>query len=203
MHIDRPIIIAIILLATVLLVFFLVRPEYNKFLVLRADLAEKKAEFNAKYEYFSVITEKYFNLQDRKEEIKKIDDALPEGKNLGRLFYFFQKIAAENGLIPKDVLLSKAAATGQQSELSNTNFSLAILGNYSALENFIISLERSARLFEITKISFGSSSKSGAKAPLSQFQTQGSFTFSLEVKTQSYPAPAGENKSPGASSQTP
>ena len=47
MQIDRPIAIALILFIILLLVFFLVVPEYNTFKSLQTQLGEKKAEYNA------------------------------------------------------------------------------------------------------------------------------------------------------------
>lgn len=188
MHIDKPIIIALIFFAAVLLAFFLVAPEYNKFILLRSQLAEKKAEYNAKFDYYSEITKNYFDVQSRKEEIQKIDDALPLKNNLGRLVYYIQKTTTDNGLTSKDLFLSKSVAAGGQGDggVNSMSFTLSLSGNYSALGNFITSLEKSARIFEITKISFGSGSQAGIGSPASQFQSQGSFSFSLDIKTQSY-----------------
>ena len=55
MQIDRPITIGLILFVILLLIFFLVSPEYKTFVKLQTELGEKKAEFNAEYAYFSAI----------------------------------------------------------------------------------------------------------------------------------------------------
>ena len=78
MQIDRPIAIALTLFIILLLVFFLVVPEYKTFGRLQTELGEKKAEFNAEYDYYAAITKTYYDLQSRKEDIRKIDDALPQ-----------------------------------------------------------------------------------------------------------------------------
>ena len=77
MEFDRPIATAIIFFIVLLLMFFLVVPEYNKFKELQIELGEKKAEFNIKYEYFSEVARVFQELENYKEGIKKIDDALP------------------------------------------------------------------------------------------------------------------------------
>ena len=74
MTIDRPITIAVILFVILLLVFFLVAPEYNTFKKLQVELGEKKAEFNAEYDYYAAIVKTYSELQSRQDDIKKIDD---------------------------------------------------------------------------------------------------------------------------------
>jgi Tfp pilus assembly protein PilO len=173
MNIDRPIAIALMLFIILLLIFFLVVPEYKTFEKLRAELGEKKAEFNAEFDYYAAIAKTYADLQGRKDDIKKIDDALPQDPALGKLIYFLQQTAKADGLIMKDLFLSKSSASSANADVSSVKdvvFSMDLLGDYMSLENFIISLEKSSRMFEITNISFGSTSGS----------------FNLQIKTHSY-----------------
>lgn len=185
MQIDRPIAIALILFIILLMVFFLVVPEYKTFRQLQTELGEKKAEYNAEFDYYAAISKTYFELQSRKGDIQKIDDALPGNPNFGQLVYYFQKTASENGLLVRDLFLSKSAQnnTGEKASVKDLVFSMDLMGNYPSLENFMVALENSSRLFEITSISFGSGAVQTAQ---SQFQTQQISSFSLQVKTHSY-----------------
>ena len=176
MQIDRPIAIALILFIILLLVFFLVVPEYNTFKSLQTELGEKIAQFNAEFDYYAQITKTYYELQSRPDDIKKVDDALPQNSDLGPIIYFFQESAKANGLVVKDLFLSKTspAATGPNvSPVKDVIFSIDLLGDYASLENFIISLEKSSRIFEVTTISF--TSTSGPP-----------YSFNLQIKTHSY-----------------
>ncbi len=191
MQIDRPIAIAVTLFIILFLLFFLVAPKYNAFKDLQVKLGEEKAEFDAKYEYFSAITKTYYDIQTRQDSIKKIDDALPTDSNLGRLVYFFQKKAEASGIIVKSLFLSKSPASnsGGVKEVKEMSFSFNLVGSYASLENFIISLEKSSRIFEVSKISFSSASSAALEAPSeesAQFQSQDIYSFSLEVKTYTY-----------------
>ena len=200
MQIDRPIAIALILFAVLLLVFFLVLPEYKTFKSLREEFAEKKAEYDAKFDYYAAITKAYYDLQSREDGIKKIDSALPESPELGNIVYFLQKTAGENGIILKDLFLSKSApsniqTTGDAKKIRDISFTLDLIGSYSSLERFASSLEKSARLFEVTSISFGTSINPAAEAsgqsgsspkPQAQNKTQQTNSFSLQVRTHSY-----------------
>jgi len=187
MKIDRPIIIAFTLFVILILIFFLVMPEYKTFKKLQVNLAEKTAEYNAQFDYYSAIDKTQLDLQSRQEDIKKIDDALPADPTLGRLIYFLQETAKENGIMFKDIFLSKASlgdsGTGVGKSVKDIVFSLNLAGSYASLENFIISLEKSSRVFEVTGISFGAATSSSIK----QTQpTQQTFNFSLQIKTHSY-----------------
>jgi Tfp pilus assembly protein PilO len=181
MHIDRPIAIALTLFIILLLMFFLVVPEYNTFTNLRTELGEKKAEYNAEFDYYNAIAATYFTLQSRQEDVNKVDSALPQNSDIGEVVYYLQKNAKDNGLIVKDLFLSKSSLAVSNSNSGNniTNsvgdmiFSVDLFGDYASLENFIISLEKSSRIFEIASISFNS-----ASGP--------PYSFSLQIKTHSY-----------------
>lgn len=184
MEFDRPIAIAIILFITILFAFFLVVPEYNKLQDVRVQVAQKTAEYSAQYEYFNDISRTYYDLQDKKDQLQKIDDALPPKPDFGQLIYFFQAKSKDNGLALKNFSLSQS---GSEAGVKGITFSLSLIGNYPSLKNFISYLERSARLFEINSVSFGSSGQQLlTKKQTNQFQNFEIFTYNLEVKVNSY-----------------
>jgi len=182
MRIDKPIVIALTLFIILLLIFFLVSPEYQRFKTLQSELGIKKAEYNAEFEYYSAISKTYNDLVARKDDVVKIDDALPSDPNLGKLVYFVQENAIQSGLVLKSLFLTKSTSASEDT-VRDITFSLSLIGNYSALENFIASLEQSSRLFEIVNISFGSGDVSNSQA---QFQSESLFTFSMQVNTHAY-----------------
>jgi len=188
MQIDRPIAIAVTLFVILILLFSFVVPKYHQFKDLQLKLGEKTAEFNAEYEYFSEITRAHYEIESKKDSIEKIDDALPTDSNFGRLVYFFQKKSLENGIIVTSLFLNKAPQIGVGDNVKELAFSLNLVGSYSSLQSFIISLERSSRMFEVTTISFSSGGVESTFDPASppQFETQEIYTFNLEVKTYSY-----------------
>jgi len=193
MQINRPISIVIIITIVLLLVFFLVLPEYNNFKNLQTKLASVKANKNAESSYYASITKTYFDLQNHKDDIKKIDDALPENADIGGLIYYLQATAKNSGLDVKNLFLSKSSTPTAQgknvSSIKNIVFLVSLSGDYPSLGKFINSLEQSSRLFEITSISFGSSGTPGqtsTTSSLPQFQTQQQLNFNLQINTHSY-----------------
>lgn len=185
MKIDRPILIALLLLIAILFGFYLLAPQYKLFKELQASLGEKQAEYNSQFDYFSQITKVYNDIESRKEDIAKVDDALPTDPNFGKLVFFFQKKAGENGLIIKDLFLSKSSVQ-KGSDIKETVISLDLMGSYSSLGGLIGSLEKSARILEVASISFGSGSLQASSLNLAQFQSQQTYLFRMEVKTYSY-----------------
>ena len=186
MQIDRPITIALLIFIIILLVFFLVVPEYNTFKSLQTQLSEKTAEYNAQYDYYVAIDKTYQSLQSHQNDIQKIDDALPQGIVLGQVIFSLQEIAKDNGLMVKDLFLSQSSSSTTGSDAtSNSNikevvFSTDLLGSYASLESFLTALEKSSRIFEVTSISFGSIAAQNSKTDPSLQN------FSLQIKTYSY-----------------
>ena len=177
MKIDRPIATAIILFIILLLMFFLVVPEYKNFKKLQLELGEKKAEFNAKFNYYAEITRTYFDLKSHEEDIKKVDDALPDNPNFGDIVYFLQQTANENGLTVKNLFLSKSSSNKVETTTNAVKdiiFSIDILGSHASLEGFIVALEKSSRIFEVSNISFNSDSDLSSQS------------FSMQIVTHSY-----------------
>ncbi|MFA6190373.1 MAG: type 4a pilus biogenesis protein PilO [Candidatus Staskawiczbacteria bacterium] len=176
MTIDRTIAIGLIVIIILSLVFFLVVPEYNKFKQLQAELSEKRGEYAYQHDYYANIDKVYADLQSRKDDIAKIDTALTSDPNLGQTVYSLQEMANNSGLIIKNLFLSKSSGGSNDSSNKTVKeiiFSISLLGNYPSLGGFLISLENSSRIFEITSISFGSNSEPP-------------YDFNLQIKTYSY-----------------
>lgn len=193
MQIDKPIVIAVMLLVSVFLVFFLVVPQYREFKQLQVLVGQKQAEYDAQYVYFSEIAKTYHDLESRADILTKIDDALPSTSAFGEMMYFFHQKAAETGLAVKSLFLS-GYSTPAKGNVKEITFSIDMAGSYLALKSFIGSLERSSRLFEITSISFSAPVSLGVATPLTgqrgqpvlQIQSQQTYSFRMEVKANSY-----------------
>lgn len=186
MKIDRAIAIVLFLLAGLVLLFFWTMPVYREFKGVQLTLAQKKAEFNAQYEYYADINKRYLELRRRKDDLEKVDNALPQTPELGQLIYYFQKETKDAGLLMRNVVLAQASSKGGPKEVKDTIFSLDLFGDYRALRDFVKKLEKSDRIFEVTRVSFGSTGQQIGTAPRQSQSTLGLFSFNLEVKTHSY-----------------
>lgn len=182
MTIDRKIIIiVVVLLADIILAWFLVVPQYNQFKNLQTEAVLKEAEYNAKYAYYAQVNQLFDDIQKRQDSLSKIDNALPSSLSLSPIVYFLQKKTAESGLVLKDIFFSKTSPINPKTQVKEIVFSLSLMGNYQALKNFIAILEKSANLFEVNSISFSSQ----AQIQQAQQSTQ-SHSFIMEIKTYSY-----------------
>jgi Tfp pilus assembly protein PilO len=206
MQLDRPIAIALLSFAIILLLFFLVVPEYGVVKNLEYNLANEQAQYNAEFGYYSDISATYTKIQQDPGDIKKVDDALPDAPQLGELLYYFQKTASSDGLIFKDNVLSQSSVNNG---VRNLVFSMDVTGSYDSLKNFVNDMEQSDRIFEVMNVSFTSPSAAATAPPVttvngnaaaaaatttkvstpvtsSQLNGSSVFDFNIEVETHSY-----------------
>jgi|SRR3989344_2403417 len=185
MRLDKPLATGIIFLLIFLIGFFFVLPKYKQFKSVQLSFEEIKADFNAKYEYYANISDIYQKIQERKDDFSKIDDALPDSPNLGKLSYYFQTESKKSGLLLKDLTLSKLSSK-ENNAPAEIVFSLNLFGDYSSMMNFMISMEKSAKLFDVISISFKSSDSQLGAVSGDKLKSKGMFDFMLQVKTNSY-----------------
>jgi len=115
-------------------------------------------------------------LSTYKEQLSKIDSALPKDPSVAALFNFFQKTSSENGLILTEVDMSGLFSSESSGErIQKMSFSISVSGSYSAFKNFLSAVYRNSRLIKVKSISFSSSE-----------QRKDLFDFNLNLETQSY-----------------
>ncbi len=194
MEINKPVATIIILVITLILTFLLAWPKYQESSGLQKEMVEKQAEYNGKSVYFQKISQVLLQIENKKDSLEKINNALPDNISFAPLVYFLQKKGTETGLILKSITFSQIspAIFGQQSslpegsikEIKNIAFTVNVLGNYQGLKNFLASLENSARIFEMNTISFASQQSS--VGPAQQNSKSQIYDFKLSLKTHTY-----------------
>lgn len=174
------------LFLTLILVLFFLWPKYQKLREIQAEIKVKEVERKNQEDYISHLYELSEKLKEYQREILVIDSALPPRPDLPSLLNFLQKVSGQNGLIfkklgsfsialPKkpEVVPGLPQETKSPSEIKEISLDFEVSGSYSALKNFLSSLERSARLIKLESLSFSSE--------------EGEITsFKLKIKTHSY-----------------
>lgn len=203
MEINRFIYSIIFLAVALSMIFFLVMPKYRESVSLQKELQEKQIRYRDLSLYYDKVSKIVLSLEDRKDVLQKIDSALPFNFSVAPLVYFFHKKGVENGLIVNSINLSYSTPTTSskdkdkdqnkekeaeenflEKKVKSVNFTINILGNYQGLKNFLRSLEKSARLFQVNTVSF--SSLSPGQATSSPENESRLYNFKLEMKTYTY-----------------
>lgn len=142
--------------------------------MLQANLKDKRLELEIKEEYLAKLDKVKLELESHQEDFSKIELALPEDPSLPSLFNYLQKTSSESGLIFEKINPFSTSPSREVADLQETVFGIELVGSYPSLKNFILKIEKSARLIEVENISFS-------------FKKEEDFsTFSLRIRVFSY-----------------
>lgn len=172
---SRPTIITINLLIVLVIGVFLIWPKYQDLRTLRLEIREKGAELQYKEKHFSNLKEISEELKKYQEELSKIDSILSSDPSLPSLFDFLQKASSQNGLILKNLGSFSITTSKENPAIKEIRLDFTLSGSYFSFKNFLLTLEKSARLIEVESISFSS---------LGEKETSPS--FNLKIKVHSY-----------------
>jgi len=147
-------------------------------------------EYDGESLYYQKVGQSIQDLESRKEVLDKIGSSLPASSSLAPLMYFFQKKAAETGMMVNSITFSNSTPTGTvaqiqaqeaKKEVKDITFAIDLVGNYQGLKNFLFALEQSARILEVDTLSLTSiQSLQGAKGKLQTYD------FKMQIKTHTY-----------------
>jgi len=177
---SRFIVIIVCLLLTLMIGFFALYPKYQELTLLKSQIKGKKAELQFREEYLDELSKASDELKKYDEQLKIIDTSLPSESSLPLLFDFLLKIGSQSGLILKDM----SATEGSSDNLKIITISLGASGSYSSFKDFIVALEKSARIINIDSFSFGHPGQSNEES--SKDNSAPVFNFNLAISTHSY-----------------
>lgn len=189
---DRKIITFVFVFLAIAAGFFLLWPQYQILSAKKTEIAQKESTLKS----YKDATKEYEALQQEldkyKEEISKIDIALPLDFDLPSLMDYLQKISLENGLNFSNFSLSSQssgaggsdAKESEKSDIKESHLSLSLSGSYDALKSILSVLEKSSRLIDVENISF--SSPGGGKSSDKEKIKEGAMDPSITIKVYSY-----------------
>jgi Tfp pilus assembly protein PilO len=175
------------IVAILIIGFFLIWPKYQKFAKLKTDLENKELELRYSQEHFEKNQKLLEDLEEYKEQISKIDLALPDNSSFATIssINFLGNASNQNGLNlknlksfsivePKPSTQAPGAPAQTPSKIKEILVDFEVSGSYFALKNFINTLENSAKLIEVENLTLEIKEKE--EMP----------TFNLKIKTFSY-----------------
>lgn len=173
-RLNLPVIIIILLILTIIVGAIFTWPKYQELKVLKAAVGEKRAELQDQEDYIKDLLSTAEELKKYEDSLLKISSALPGAPSLPGLLDFFQKASSQSGLILKGMGSILVVPHKTITEIRETKISLTLSGNYPSFKNFLLTVEKSARMIEVENISFSTS------------RGEGPTEFNLRVKAPSY-----------------
>ena len=171
---NKPVIIIVSLALILLFAIFYFLPRYQELRYIEKEVEMKEEELSRREERIRELKSLQEELGNYREQLAKIDSALPVDEDLPALFDFLQKAASQSGLVLKSISHSAAKLSPDFADLKETEVSLELSGVYDSLKNFLPVLETTARLIETQSVSFSSDPEDGPKE------------FKLTIKIYSY-----------------
>lgn len=173
---NKILLTAINFLIAIGVLFVLVLPKNKALHELNSQIEVKKIEIQTQENYFKNLQDLSKKLAAFPDEVSKINSALPSTPSLYSLIYFLQKTSSASGLIIKQIDFGEISKLKENSNIKSIPISLGVMGSYQSLKNFLLDIEKSARIIEIDNLSFtypGKTEKEG-------------YNFNLEFKAHSY-----------------
>ena len=181
MEIDKPITTAVLLFLSLIAIFYLVMPKYDVYQNLLKQISIEEARYNGQDQYYSDIKKNYDQLMQYKDNLNKIDDAIPSKSAFSLLLNLLYKDSADSGIVIQNINAANSQQAGTGKTIKEITLSLNLFGSYAAFKNFLYSLEKSARLIESQNFNF-----SVAQPSKQNPNPEGVFPIKLDIKVHSY-----------------
>lgn len=172
---NRTIIITICLIITIALGIWVIWPQYQNLKSKQLEIKAKTIELQNETVSYEELVKTSEELKKYPEELAKIDSALPLEVSMPSMLDFLQKKASESGLNIKQFGQAPISSSKDNPKFKEYLLNLSLYGSYQNLKNFILTLEKSARVFEVESISFSFPGKK-----------EYPFLFNLTIKFYSY-----------------
>lgn len=147
-----------VLIILILSFLFVLKPEYNKIVKIRQEFKTKQEEFANQKNYFDDIKKLISNYQKiTSADIEKINNVLPQKKDIAGLFVQMEAIAKESGLnlLGLDIAERKEPPELEKLKIRELDIALNLSGgDYFAFKKFINAVESNLRIMDITSINF-------------------------------------------------
>lgn len=169
----KNIIILILILVFIGIVFLFDLPAYNRFTLLNREIKWQEQLLEDKQAVIAKTEQLKQDYETHKDELKRVNYALPSGKEIPNLIVQLEALVSENGLVLENLnFLEKEAKAGEApAPYKSLEISLRAAGTYESLEGFLKALELNIRLMDVKLISFSSK----------QSETEGLFIFNINL----------------------
>lgn len=142
--------VIVIILVLVAVPFFLL-PQYENLKEAKEKIETKKRQAEKERKYSETLKSAYYKIFEYKDELRKIDSAIPENDLLIPEFYnFLEKKSLYSGIIMDDI--SVGGVSEVDASLQKTNFTISFYSTYPTLKRFLSNLHNSARLIEVESV---------------------------------------------------
>ena len=183
---PKSIISAVLLISIFGLAIFLVYPKYQRYNSLLQDVKKEETNLQYKESYVMSLNEAKQELEKYNEEFAKIDSALPNDPLVPSMLAYLQKATSQNGLVAKNLGGFSTNIQPENPIIQETHYDFSASGPYSSFKNFLLTLEKSARLIEIEALSLTAEAPAKGEAGTQPVSTESDPRISISFKIKAY-----------------
>jgi len=168
------ILISIILTVLIGVVFFY--PRYQDYREASLNARNKEKELANYQSFVQKMRSIDQELKQNQELVEKVDSAIPNSSQIPSFLKFLDDTAKNTGISLEDVSWTERPVSKKEEQIAKQyNLNLQISGSYFSFKNFLFALEHTARLVEVSKITFDT--------PLDENEP---ISYNLELRIYSY-----------------
>jgi Tfp pilus assembly protein PilO len=151
--------------------FFLIWPKYQKFESLKVQIENSELDLRQTESFYEKLEKLSEDLEGYQDQLSKIDLALPDNSSFAAISLInfvgnssgvtsgvnglkLKKLKSFSITSPKLPVQAPGTPAQPQSKVKDISVDFEVSGSYSALKNFIQTLENSAKIIEVENLSF-------------------------------------------------
>jgi len=169
-------IILINIILAVLIGGFFFYPRYQDYKEASLNARNKEKELANYQSFVQKMRSIDQELKQNQELVAKVDSAIPNNSQISSFLKFLGDTAKDTGISLEDVSWAECPVSKKEEQIAKQyNVKLQVSGSYFSFKNFLFVLEHTARLVEVSKMSFDT--------PLDEDE---SISYNLELRIYSY-----------------
>lgn len=129
-----------------------VLPLYQGIGEYRSAIRSQKEKIDQKEKFLAKVSDFKKKLDDKKNGLDKLDGLLTKKKDIQDVIVTLETITRESGVFVSSLKTSVANKEGTKDSTELLQIEMSVSGQYSALENFLRSLEKNLRIFDVQAI---------------------------------------------------
>ena len=138
-----------------LLLIPLVGFKFKSNSLLKMNIQKEKKESKLSQDYVDNLRALSKQLDEHKDEMEKLKDALPNDLDVSQVFYNIGRMASDANLILDGISFnSRRPNKGAGNGVQEAGISISLDGSYPNFKKFLSLLERSDRIIDVSDISF-------------------------------------------------
>ena len=151
---NRQIPIVIVFALALIVVVLWTWPSYQEFSALKNQVQVKEQELENRTSYFDHLKAIEQDLNERVDELAKLDAILPDNPEIPLLYDLVQRISSGSGLVFKEIFYTIEKKEDSEAGIREITVDVSVDGSYEGIKEFLLAARKAERMLDINSVSF-------------------------------------------------